>query len=177
MEQCEHYDGTKFNGLGNDAKWTAKYVTGDALGSGWLDERCKLYCSVSNTQTYYKMQEKVIDGTTCDPYTNDICVNGVCQPAGCDHTLGSTSKPGEWSGRAAGGSWWQRRGARRSAWPACWLGCLPSDRRALGRLQACPSPDAALCLACLRSVRALQRRQLDVRADVGLVQRYSRRLP
>lgn len=69
-------------------------MAGD-LGGSSLDERCKLYCSVANTNIYYKMQEKVIDGTPCEVDSYDICVNGVCQPAGCDHTLSSNAKLGK----------------------------------------------------------------------------------
>lgn len=70
------------------------FPSGDILGGGSLDERCKLYCSVANTNIYYKMQEKVVDGTPCEVDSYDICVNGVCQPAGCDHVLSSTVKLG-----------------------------------------------------------------------------------
>ena len=29
---------------------------------------------------------------SCNPKTSDICVRGICQPAGCDHKLGSNTK-------------------------------------------------------------------------------------
>lgn len=35
--------------------------------------------------------DKVVDGTPCAPDTYDVCVNGVCETAGCDRVLDSTS--------------------------------------------------------------------------------------
>ena len=52
-------------------------------------DRCKLYCQVESNQ-YYMLAEKVIDGTPCGRDTFHICVNGHCKPAGCDHVLNST---------------------------------------------------------------------------------------
>ena len=34
----------------------------------------------------------VIDGTSCDKYTNDICIDGKCVPVGCDGFLYGTKK-------------------------------------------------------------------------------------
>lgn len=41
---------------------------------------------------YYQLKDKVVDGTPCSPDNHDICVNGMCEKAGCDHVLGSDSK-------------------------------------------------------------------------------------
>lgn len=41
-------------------------------------DRCKLYCKVTTSRAYYKLSEKVIDGTKCGPDTSDMCVNGKC---------------------------------------------------------------------------------------------------
>ncbi|CAG0901203.1 unnamed protein product [Darwinula stevensoni] len=57
-------------------------------------DACKLFCQVSDSNAYYLLQDKVIDGTTCGPDTNDICVNGICKPAGCDHILDSNKQTG-----------------------------------------------------------------------------------
>lgn len=45
------------------------------------------------TGAYYLLKQKVIDGTPCSPESYDICVNGRCRSAGCDHILGSDKKP------------------------------------------------------------------------------------
>ena len=34
----------------------------------------------------------VIDGTSCDKFTNDICIDGKCVPVGCDGILYGTKK-------------------------------------------------------------------------------------
>ncbi|XP_065348450.1 A disintegrin and metalloproteinase with thrombospondin motifs 9 isoform X3 [Cloeon dipterum] len=65
----------------NDAKWIAKYY-------GKPEDQCKLYCR-QGTDFNFLFSEKVIDGTPCSPKTYDICINGKCHPAGCDHVLGS----------------------------------------------------------------------------------------
>ena len=52
-------------------------VTGYVLVSS---EQCKLYCSVRGIQpNYYKMNDKVEDGTRCTKNGPDICVNGKCK--------------------------------------------------------------------------------------------------
>lgn len=69
--------------LTEDVKWHAKYSRISP------QDRCKLYCQVESNQ-YYMLAEKVIDGTPCGRDTFHICVNGHCKPAGCDHVLNST---------------------------------------------------------------------------------------
>jgi len=59
------------------------------------DERCKLFCRVAGSPHYYLLRDKVEDGTTCAPDTHDICVNGICKPAGCDHILDSKASLGQ----------------------------------------------------------------------------------
>lgn len=34
----------------------------------------------------------MIDGTRCWEDSFDVCINGKCRPAGCDHVLDSTAK-------------------------------------------------------------------------------------
>jgi len=58
-------------------------------------ERCKLYCRVLGTSAYYPLKEKVVDGTPCGPDTYDMCVNGICKTAGCNHVLGSSMQLGK----------------------------------------------------------------------------------
>ncbi|KRY54793.1 Papilin, partial [Trichinella britovi] len=54
--------------------------------------KCELMCIPEGENFYYKWAEKVIDGTRCDAFNYDICVEGFCLPVGCDNKLGSTLK-------------------------------------------------------------------------------------
>lgn len=56
------------------------------------NERCKLVCRVASSAAYYQLKDRVVDGTPCAPDRYDICVNGACERAGCDHKLGSDSR-------------------------------------------------------------------------------------
>lgn len=58
-------------------------------------DRCKLFCRVQGSSSYYLLKEKVVDGTTCGVDTFDVCVNGACLPAGCDRRLHSSKTLGE----------------------------------------------------------------------------------
>ncbi|XP_058855652.1 A disintegrin and metalloproteinase with thrombospondin motifs 9-like [Acipenser ruthenus] len=87
-EQCEAFDGKHFNinGLPPNVRWVPKY-------SGLLmKDRCKLFCRVAGSTVYYQLRDRVIDGTPCGPDTNDICVQGLCRQAGCDHVLNSKAR-------------------------------------------------------------------------------------
>ncbi|XP_041966432.1 A disintegrin and metalloproteinase with thrombospondin motifs 20-like [Alosa sapidissima] len=87
-EQCSHFDGRHFNmnGLPPTVRWVPKY-------SGILmKDRCKLFCRVAGTMAYYQLKDRVIDGTPCGPETYDICVQGLCRQAGCDHVLNSKAR-------------------------------------------------------------------------------------
>lgn len=46
-------------------------------------------CKPENAKFYYKWDDKVVDGTKCDSKGDEICVDGVCLPVGCDGKLGS----------------------------------------------------------------------------------------
>ncbi|XP_043528485.1 A disintegrin and metalloproteinase with thrombospondin motifs gon-1-like isoform X2 [Frieseomelitta varia] len=83
--QCSHFDNNNMRipNLTEDVKWHAKYSRISP------QDRCKLYCQVESNQ-YYMLAEKVVDGTPCGRDTFHICVNGHCKPAGCDHVLNST---------------------------------------------------------------------------------------
>ncbi|XP_076351798.1 A disintegrin and metalloproteinase with thrombospondin motifs 9-like isoform X2 [Tachypleus tridentatus] len=82
-QQCSNFNGKTLNypGLPHDVKWIPHY--------GEYKEACKLYCRVLGTFRHYLLKGKVIDGTTCGIETFDVCVNGQCKAAGCDHLLGS----------------------------------------------------------------------------------------
>ncbi|XP_059469110.1 A disintegrin and metalloproteinase with thrombospondin motifs 9-like isoform X2 [Neocloeon triangulifer] len=75
-QQCSNFR----KGYG-EGKWIAKYFS-------TAEDQCKLYCR-QGTDFQHLFAEKVVDGTPCSPKTNDICINGKCHPAGCDHILGS----------------------------------------------------------------------------------------
>ncbi|KAM9593052.1 A disintegrin and metalloproteinase with thrombospondin motifs 9 isoform 1-T1 [Trichechus inunguis] len=87
-EQCARFDGKHFNinGLPPSVRWVPKY-------SGILmKDRCKLFCRVAGNTAYYQLQDRVVDGTPCGQDTNDICVQGLCRQAGCDHVLNSKAR-------------------------------------------------------------------------------------
>ncbi|XP_076863283.1 A disintegrin and metalloproteinase with thrombospondin motifs 20 isoform X2 [Brachyhypopomus gauderio] len=87
-EQCSQFDGKHFNinALPPTLRWVPKY-------SGLLmKDRCKLFCRVAGTMAYYQLRDRVVDGTPCGPDTYDICVQGLCRQAGCDHVLNSKAR-------------------------------------------------------------------------------------
>ncbi|RWS30159.1 disintegrin and metalloproteinase with thrombospondin motifs gon-1-like protein [Leptotrombidium deliense] len=87
-EQCAAFNGQTFNiqGLTSNVVWVPHFA-----GISRAD-LCKLYCRVRGTTANYMLKQKVIDGTPCAPDSYDICVNGQCLSAGCDHVLGSSQK-------------------------------------------------------------------------------------
>ncbi|KAG2471070.1 ATS9 metalloproteinase, partial [Polypterus senegalus] len=87
-EQCAAFNGRRFsiNNIPEEPRWVPKY-------SGILmKDRCKLFCRVAGKTMYYQLRDRVIDGTPCGPDTNDICVQGLCRQAGCDHVLNSKAR-------------------------------------------------------------------------------------
>ncbi|KAK7817013.1 hypothetical protein U0070_014356 [Myodes glareolus] len=87
-KQCSDFDGKHVNihGLPANVRWLPKY-SGVAI-----KDRCKLYCRVAGTTSFYQLKDRVADGTPCGTETNDICVQGLCRQAGCDHVLNSKAK-------------------------------------------------------------------------------------
>ncbi|GFU37857.1 a disintegrin and metalloproteinase with thrombospondin motifs 9 [Nephila pilipes] len=87
-EQCRSFNGKTFGFPGVDAnvKWVPHYTGVEPKDS------CKLYCRAAGTAAYFLLKERVIDGTTCGPETYDLCINGKCMRAGCDHKLDSHAK-------------------------------------------------------------------------------------
>lgn len=53
---------------------------------------CELNCMPKGERFYYRHKAKVIDGTRCNDQDLDVCVDGQCQPVGCDMMLGSDAK-------------------------------------------------------------------------------------
>ncbi|XP_073798559.1 A disintegrin and metalloproteinase with thrombospondin motifs 20 isoform X1 [Danio rerio] len=87
-EQCSQFNNRHFNinGLPASVRWIPKY-------SGILmKDRCKLFCRAAGTMAYYQLRDRVVDGTPCGPDTYDICVQGLCRQAGCDHVLNSKAR-------------------------------------------------------------------------------------
>ncbi|XP_013098906.2 A disintegrin and metalloproteinase with thrombospondin motifs 9 [Stomoxys calcitrans] len=87
-QQCYQMNGRRFGikGIGPDTKWIPKYGLS-------TNDKCNLYCRGESRNTgYFRLAEKVIDGTTCSFDTFDKCINGVCRPAGCDNELNSIAK-------------------------------------------------------------------------------------
>uniref|UniRef100_A0A7E4W1Q7 Peptidase M12B domain-containing protein n=1 Tax=Panagrellus redivivus TaxID=6233 RepID=A0A7E4W1Q7_PANRE len=83
--QCAEFDNTNvgIHGVPLKTSWVPKY-------SGVSrNERCKLYCRVKDSQAFYLLKDRVMDGTPCDQNGDDICIDGTCHAAGCDHRLGS----------------------------------------------------------------------------------------
>ncbi|XP_049281703.1 papilin isoform X4 [Anopheles funestus] len=53
---------------------------------------CQLNCMPVGERFYYTHRAKVTDGTRCNDESFDVCVDGTCQPVGCDMMLGSQAK-------------------------------------------------------------------------------------
>ncbi|XP_057347391.1 A disintegrin and metalloproteinase with thrombospondin motifs 20 isoform X3 [Manis pentadactyla] len=87
-QQCSGFDGRHFNidGLSPNVRWLPKY-SGIAM-----KDRCKLYCRAAGTADFYQLKDRVADGTPCGAETNDVCVQGLCRQAGCDHVLNSKAR-------------------------------------------------------------------------------------
>ncbi|RVE40154.1 hypothetical protein evm_015196 [Chilo suppressalis] len=80
-EQCSEYDNVAFKGIRYE--WMP-YTRGP--------NPCELNCMPRGERFYYRQQNKVIDGTRCNEESFDVCVNGTCQPVGCDMMLGSSAR-------------------------------------------------------------------------------------
>ncbi|XP_071527887.1 A disintegrin and metalloproteinase with thrombospondin motifs 9 [Panulirus ornatus] len=89
-QQCQVYNNKNFglSDIPEDVIWIPKYAGISR------EDSCQLFCQVYNkTRTsYFKLRDKVEDGTPCGPGTYDICVSGKCHMAGCDYVLNSTAK-------------------------------------------------------------------------------------
>ncbi|XP_036343293.1 A disintegrin and metalloproteinase with thrombospondin motifs 20, partial [Rhagoletis pomonella] len=86
-QQCYEMNGRNFSskGIARSAKWIPKYGLSSA-------DKCKLFCRLEDNSAYFKLSDKVKDGTTCSFDSFDKCVNGICRPAGCDNELNSLAK-------------------------------------------------------------------------------------
>ena len=122
LQQCQKFNGNNFkiSGIPSDVQWVPKYTSSmqmflyssksDVLYNFvpilkfWIpifssqvrgSDRCKLFCRVQDSSTYYLLGASVVDGTQCGADTFDACVAGQCVAAGCDHVLGSGMKLGK----------------------------------------------------------------------------------
>lgn len=81
MQQCAEYNKKLYKG--KLYKWA-----GFAHRAG----ECELKCMPKNEFFYVTFKDKVIDGTPCNDYSLDVCINGTCQPVGCDNQLFSDAE-------------------------------------------------------------------------------------
>ncbi|XP_045149864.1 A disintegrin and metalloproteinase with thrombospondin motifs 18 [Echinops telfairi] len=79
-QQCAEYNSKPFRG------WFYQWEPYTRVKE---EDRCKLYCKAENFEFFFAMSGKVKDGTPCSPHKNDVCIDGICEPVGCDHELGS----------------------------------------------------------------------------------------
>ncbi|XP_066876209.1 A disintegrin and metalloproteinase with thrombospondin motifs 18 isoform X3 [Kogia breviceps] len=79
-QQCAEYNSKPFRG------WFYQWKPYTKVEE---EDRCKLYCKAENFEFFFAMSSKVKDGTPCSPHKNDVCIDGTCEPVGCDHELGS----------------------------------------------------------------------------------------
>eukprot|EP00794_Sanderia_malayensis_P005938 gene5938-6628_t len=86
--QCSAFNGKDLgiNGVSPSVRWIPKY---EGVRSADL---CRLFCKIESHHVYYELSSKVIDGTPCRKGSFDVCVDGVCRPAGCDHVMNSRAK-------------------------------------------------------------------------------------
>ncbi|GFQ75952.1 ADAMTS-like protein 1 [Trichonephila clavata] len=59
------------------------------------EDPCALTCQAKGFNFVAKLSQKVLDGTRCREGALDMCVDGQCQPIGCDLQVGSTLKVDE----------------------------------------------------------------------------------
>uniref|UniRef100_F6XPL8 A disintegrin and metalloproteinase with thrombospondin motifs 18 n=1 Tax=Ornithorhynchus anatinus TaxID=9258 RepID=F6XPL8_ORNAN len=80
LQQCVEYNSKAFRG--QYYKWKPYTKVEEA-------DRCKLYCKAEDFEFFFAMSGKVKDGTPCTPNKYDVCIDGICEPVGCDHRLSS----------------------------------------------------------------------------------------
>ncbi|TSL82603.1 A disintegrin and metalloproteinase with thrombospondin motifs 16 [Bagarius yarrelli] len=80
--QCAEFNAKPFRGL--YYRWKPYTHFKD-------NEVCKLYCFAEGYDFFYALSNKVRDGTRCTLDSTSVCVDGVCEKAGCDQKLGSTA--------------------------------------------------------------------------------------
>ncbi|KAH3784823.1 hypothetical protein DPMN_162894 [Dreissena polymorpha] len=84
--QCKQLAQENFRGW--NYRWRS-YREGSHIEA---EDECKLYCKADGYNFYYTMPREVTDGTRCNDYSTDVCVQGKCQKVGCDLIVGSTAR-------------------------------------------------------------------------------------
>ncbi|CDQ97074.1 unnamed protein product [Oncorhynchus mykiss] len=79
-QQCAEYNSKPFRG------WYYKWKPYTKVEA---EDICKLYCIAEDFDFFFAMASKVKDGTSCSDHRGDLCIEGVCEPVGCDQVLGS----------------------------------------------------------------------------------------
>ncbi|ELU04243.1 hypothetical protein CAPTEDRAFT_219882 [Capitella teleta] len=77
LEQCQQYNNISYNGKTHS--WIPFYS----------ENKCELTCLAEGEAFYARLAPAVKDGTRCDRYSSDVCIQGACQSVGCDRVLGS----------------------------------------------------------------------------------------
>uniref|UniRef100_A0A8B9GS02 ADAM metallopeptidase with thrombospondin type 1 motif, 18 n=1 Tax=Astyanax mexicanus TaxID=7994 RepID=A0A8B9GS02_ASTMX len=81
-QQCAEYNSKPFRG------WYYKWKPYTKVED---EDICKLYCIAEDFDFFFAMSSKVKDGTSCSDHKRDVCIDGICEPVGCDQVLGSTA--------------------------------------------------------------------------------------
>uniref|UniRef100_A0A8C9V3M9 ADAM metallopeptidase with thrombospondin type 1 motif 18 n=1 Tax=Scleropages formosus TaxID=113540 RepID=A0A8C9V3M9_SCLFO len=79
-QQCAEYNSKPFRG------WYYKWKPYTKVED---EDICKLYCIAEDFDFFFAMSSKVKDGTPCSDHSTDVCIDGICEPVGCDQVLGS----------------------------------------------------------------------------------------
>ncbi|XP_041123891.1 A disintegrin and metalloproteinase with thrombospondin motifs 18-like [Polyodon spathula] len=79
-QQCAEYNSKPFRG------WYYKWKPYTKVE---VEDICKLYCIAEDFEFFFAMSSKVKDGTSCSDHKHDVCIDGICEPVGCDQVLGS----------------------------------------------------------------------------------------
>lgn len=53
--------------------------------------RCELLCEAEGYAFFDRLAAQVVDGTSCDEKSNDVCIAGQCVHVGCDNVLNSNA--------------------------------------------------------------------------------------
>jgi hypothetical protein len=80
-QQCSEFDSVPFNGV--LYQWVP-YTK--------APNPCELYCMPRGEKFHHRHRNQVVDGTKCSDESFDVCVQGKCQPVGCDMMLGSSAR-------------------------------------------------------------------------------------
>lgn len=80
--QCSSYNKQPYRG------WYLKWKPDLKLYD--LHEPCKLHCKAETYSYVFNIKHTAIDGMKCID-TNNLCIDGICKPIGCDWIVGSNA--------------------------------------------------------------------------------------